>query len=281
VEAQWLLTDTLGADRVRAEPYATTSLAALCGYLPLALCAAAANFAEGRHECVADQVAELRGEISPGGPRSAGTGGPVRAALEPSYRGLPARARRLLRLLGLVPGADFTTAAAAALAGLDLAAAESSLDRLAAVHLIHEHAPGRFRLHLLVRQYAIECARRAEDDTERAGAVRRLLGWYLRHARAAVAWFDAADADPDELVFGEPDRAAGWLAAEWGNLAAAVRHGPDPLAGLLGDTLRGYLDATVGHTGRVDRLARWWGELPRQLSRGEPETVRTVLVPRR
>jgi DNA-binding SARP family transcriptional activator len=247
-ETERFLALALGADRVRAEPWATAVLAAMCGYLPLALRAAAARLTGGQHTRVADLVAELR----TGDRLTALAGGPdepdpVRAALEPSYRRLPARERRLFRLLGLVPGTDFTAAAAAALAGLDPAAAESSLDQLAAAHLIEEHAPDRFRLHQLVRQYATERAELFDDATERTAAVLRLLGWYLRHARAAtaVAQFEVVTPADVDALFDGPAEAAGWLEAEWGNLAAAVRLGPFWLTRLLGDLLRGYLEATV------------------------------------
>ena len=161
-------------------------------------------------------------------------------------------------------GTDITAAGAAALAGLDPVAAESSLDRLAAAHLIEEHAPDRFRLHRLVRHYATERAERADDDTERACAVLRLLSWYLRYARAAVAIGGLDTVPPDDLD-ARPDgpaQAEGWLEAEWENLAAAVRHGPLWLAWLLGDTLHDYLDATVRRSGQVSRLADRWAELP-------------------
>ena len=133
-------------------------------------------------------------------------------------------------------GRDLFAPAAAALAGLDVGAAESTLDQLAAVHLIQEHAPGRFRLHNLVRQYAAERAGRL-DAAERARALRRLLGWYLRHACTAAA---LARSDGGEALLGGASRGAGWLEVEWANLVAAVRDSPDWLARLLADTLRGH-----------------------------------------
>jgi hypothetical protein len=260
-EAHRLLALVLGADRLGAEPSAAATLAALCGYLPLALRAAATQLAGRRYACVADLVDELQdGQrliALPGGPDDPE---PLRATLDPSYLGLSAGARRLFRLLGLLPGIDITPAGAAALARLDPDDAESSLEQLAAAHLVEEHAPDRFRLHKLVRQYAIERTERSDDDTERACAVLRLLAWYLRHARAAIAVYDD-EVDPDALL-DDPAHAEGWLEAEWENLAAAVRHGPVWLGWLLGDTLRDYLDATAGWSGRVSRLAARWAELP-------------------
>jgi hypothetical protein len=94
--------------------------------------------------------------------------------------------------------------------------------------------------------------------------VLRLLGWYLRHARAAIeiTRFETdSDGELDALLDG-PAHAEDWLEAEWENLAAAVRHGPFWLAWLLGDTLRDYLDATVRQSGQVSRLADRCAELP-------------------
>jgi DNA-binding SARP family transcriptional activator len=259
-EAQRLLALVLGADRLRAEPSASTTLAALCGYLPLALQAAATHLKGRRYACIADLVDELQdGQrlIELPGPDDPE---PLRATLDPSYQGLSAGARRLFRLLGLLPGIDITPAGAAALGRLDPDDAETALEQLAAANLVEEHAPNRFRLHKLVRQYAIERTERSDDDTERACAVLRLLAWYLRHARAAIAVYDE-EGDPDALLDG-PAHAEGWLEAEWENLAAAVRHGPVWLAWLLGDTLRDYFDATAGWSGRESRLAGRWAELP-------------------
>jgi DNA-binding SARP family transcriptional activator len=254
-EANRFLALALGEDRVRAEPRATTRLAAHCGYLPLALQAAAANLTGGRYTRVNDQVTELdagdRLTALAGDPRRPQR---LRSAFDRSYHALPAPGRRLFRLLGLVPGTDFTAPAAAALAGLDVFAAESTLDQLAAVHLIQEHAPGRFRLHKLVRQHAAERAGQL-DAAERTRALRRLLGWYLRHACTAAA---LARCDGGEVLLGGASREAGWLEVEWANLVAAVRHSPDWLARLLADTLRGHLDATVRRSGPPARpLARW------------------------
>lgn len=244
-ESQRFLSLALGPERVRAEPRATNRLAALCGHLPLALSAAAARLTGERR--VIDLVARLRN----GDRLTALTGpdepDPVRSALEPSYRALPAQSRRLFRLLGLMPGADITAAGAAALAGLERPAAESSLDQLAAVHLVEEHAPDRFRLHKLVRHYATERAVRSDDATERAAAVRRLLDWYLRHARAAISIARFDNVDSTDGLFGGHTQATRWLEAEWGNLAAAVRHGSFWLAWMLGDTLRGYGEADLLH----------------------------------
>ena len=71
-----------------------------------------------------------------------------------SYQDLPADRQRLFRRLGLHPGPDIDAYATAALAGVPLGQARQDLDALYTDHLIDEPAPGRYRLHDLIREYA-------------------------------------------------------------------------------------------------------------------------------
>ncbi len=124
----------------------------------------------------------------------------VQAAFDLSYRLVPPDARRLFRLLALVPGPDFTVGAAAALAGVGERDAVRLLDRLAGDHLILQHSRGRFAFNDLLRQYAYDHAER--DDTESAAAASRLFGWYLLGAdRAALLSY------PDVLCLPTADAA--------------------------------------------------------------------------
>ncbi len=185
-EATALLGRIVGVDRVAAEPAATAALAGLCAHLPLALRIAAANLVDAPGQPIADYVTGLRsadplaGLAVPGDEQGA-----VRAAFAASYGRLPAPARRLFRLLGLVPGPDVTAAAAAALAGLDLAEAAGLLRRLAGASLLTEPAPGRYSWHDLLRRYAADRADQDEDAAGRAAALGRLHTWYLHGTAAA------------------------------------------------------------------------------------------------
>jgi DNA-binding SARP family transcriptional activator len=182
-EARRLLTRLLGAERVDAEPEAEAELVRLCGYLPLALRIAAANLSGRPRTTVAAYAAELAG-----GDRlralEAGedTDAAVRVAFDRSYAALPAAARRLFRLLGLVPGAGIGPPAAAALAATDAAAAAALLDRLASAHLAGERAPNRYVLHGLLRRYAADRASAEDSPAEREAALGRLLDHYLHGA---------------------------------------------------------------------------------------------------
>jgi DNA-binding SARP family transcriptional activator len=246
-EANDLLTYLLGVDRVHAEPAAVIELAELCAHLPLALRITAANLGE---HTVAEYCELLRAgnrlaALQVDGDEQAA----VRAAFDLSYAALPDDARRLFRLLGLVPGPDVTVAAVAALAGVDEDTAAGLLTRLAAAHLV-DHHNGRYGCHDLLRLYASERVEQEDSTTDRDDALRRLYDWYLRTVDAAATLLypqmrrlTLPPADGGEApgsVFTDNTQALAWLDAERHNLVAAVRHRPLPVVGLLADALRGY-----------------------------------------
>jgi hypothetical protein len=61
----------------------------------------------------------------------------------------------MFRMLGIHPGRDFSTLAAASLTALPPAVAQRLLTELAGAHLITECAPNRYAFHDLLRRYAI------------------------------------------------------------------------------------------------------------------------------
>jgi DNA-binding SARP family transcriptional activator/tetratricopeptide (TPR) repeat protein len=248
-DSQALLTAVLG-ERTAAEPEAAAELARLCGHHPLALRIAAANTGVAT---LGELVAELRGDPLAqlgfdGAEESA-----VAKAFSVSYQALPAGQRRAFRLLALVPGADFTAIAAAAL--LDVPAPDASrlLRGLAAANLLEAHAPRRYRFHDLARRYAEQCVRAEEDETARRAAWERLVTGYCAAADAAVALLgarivtlprDDAPAAPSPIEFGDAAEAVAWLDVEVLNLSAALRaaatRGPHPGAWYLADALRRF-----------------------------------------
>ncbi|MEV0132537.1 tetratricopeptide repeat protein [Dactylosporangium sp. NPDC050688] len=250
-EAGLLLERLLGERRVRAEREAAAELAAVCAYLPLALRIAAANLAGRPHRSIAGQVAELRdgnrlAALAIDGDEEAA----VRVAFDLSYRSVSPGARRMFRLLGLVPGADVSVAAAAALAGAAPAVTAPLLDQLAAAHLIDECAADRYTFHDLLRRYASEHAEAGDGGHgEPVAALRRLLSWYLHtldHAtrllRGHMTLLPLPTGAPVGLEFAGTAEALAWLDSERHNLVAAVRHaavsGPHETAWLLADRLR-------------------------------------------
>jgi DNA-binding SARP family transcriptional activator len=259
-EAQQLLVTIVGADRLAIGSATAARLAAACAYLPLALRMAAANLAHRSAEGIGDYLARLHTanwlaalEV-PGDEYKA-----VRTAFDLSYAHLPADARRLFRRMGLVPGRDITSAAAAALMGVARPQVEPLLDRLADGHLLIESAPRRYTFHDLLREYA--ASRTAQDDTEqdRTQAVGRLYEHYLRTVDAAVALLSpgllglprSPSGTPVEPVpLADRTEALNWLDTERPNLVAAVvaaaaDHRPAAAAWQLADALRGYFHLRV------------------------------------
>ena len=253
-EARDLLVQVLGEERVSREAEAVVELAAVCAYLPLALRVAAATLLNHPHRSVADHVEEIRDRhglmaLAVDGDEEAA----VRIALDLSYRTVDADTRRLFRLLGLVPGADVSIAAAAALSGLAPEQVGPTLDQLAAAHLLEERTRDRFTFHDLLRRYARDQCGRDDEPDERTAALGRLLEWYLCtvDAAARTLYPEVLRLPLPPARYGRPEpdfpsrgEALAWLDAERANLVAAIHHaahhGPRRMAWLLTDGIRGY-----------------------------------------
>ncbi|MFA3842723.1 AfsR/SARP family transcriptional regulator [Streptomyces aureus] len=249
-EARALLSRTLGAQRVDADGHAADELIRLCGSLPLALRVAAARLAGDPGLRPADLVAEMaEGNRLAALEPDDDADSPLRTAFSVSYRVLAPAARRLFRLLGLFPGAEFTAEAAGALAGAPLQPARRLLSTLAAAHLIEPTTVGRYRFHDLLRAYAQECAQTEETAADRDAALERLLLWYLHAARAVGGTWLFPELPPELRHGGQPGPpsstgSAPWLEAERANLLAvihhAAHHGPRPVAWHMANALFGY-----------------------------------------
>jgi DNA-binding SARP family transcriptional activator/tetratricopeptide (TPR) repeat protein len=253
-EAHDVLARTVGATRLTSEPEAAADLAQLCGYLPLALRIIAARLADQPHRTLrayvrelasADRMAFLRIDEDA---RSS-----VRGAFDLSYQALPTPARRMFRLLGLVPApGGVSGAAAAALAAVPIGEAENLLDRLARLHLVRPVTADRYACHDLLLEFAAELG---TDDAaaDREAAVTRLLTFYLTTVDQAGTLLTspavprlphepvARGAAPLEITGSEQARQ--WIDLEWDNLVAGLRHaaasGPRPMAWHLADALDG------------------------------------------
>ena len=253
-EAVVLLGRILDDDRVARAPEAAAELARICGYLPLAVRIAAANLACQPRQSIAGYVSRLRegdrlGELAVVGDWEAA----VRVAFDCSYAALDVDGQRLFRLLGLIPGPEFTAPAAAALSGMPLAQADHMLERLSAAHLVEPRALGRFGFHDLLRLYARQRTQHKDGAQERQEATERLLAWYLHGTDAAARLLypektrlplPPLGIEPPQASFADHTQALAWLDAERPSLVAAVQHaaadGPRPAAWLIADTLRGY-----------------------------------------
>jgi DNA-binding SARP family transcriptional activator len=220
-----LLNGIVGADRVAAEPAAAADVIRRCGGLPLAIRIIAervARYPAAPLREFADELAE-----HPLGGFDLGDDD-LRSIFDASYRDLSPEAAELFRLLGVAPGTDIGVSAATALAGRPSRQTRSLLAALVSANLLEERRPGRFELHDLVRDYAIEL-----DDGSARPALRRFLSWCQQCGtnveRACdprrVSPLPPPDPEPGvaPLEFANSAEALRWFEAERPALVAAVQ----------------------------------------------------------
>ncbi|GAA4993564.1 tetratricopeptide repeat protein [Kitasatospora paranensis] len=257
-EQRSLLEAMCGEDRVAADPAAAGRIMTACAGLPLALRIAGSRLAH--------RPAWELGELA----RRLGRTDRLRAlavdhlavrdAFSFSYSSLQAGARPLereaaqaFRLLGLWPAYRHSAQSAAALIGAPVDDTLDVLDALVDSHLLDVAAPGRYRFHDLLGEFAAECARAEEPEEARTAAQLRLLGWYAAAVSAAnrrvtpqalpIPPLD--DAEDFELPeFADGDAALDWCVEELPVIRAAVRRAaelsrPD-IAWRLAAALFGY-----------------------------------------
>src|SRR5436305_8396515 len=129
-DALELLGRVAGPSRAAAEPDAAREIVRLCGYLPLAVRISGAKLkAKTRWSLarLATQLADERIRLSELALEDLG----VRTSFASSYVGLPSDVRRSFRLLGLLPGPDFSSGPLAAQMECEPAYAEQLLEQLA------------------------------------------------------------------------------------------------------------------------------------------------------
>jgi DNA-binding SARP family transcriptional activator/tetratricopeptide (TPR) repeat protein/DNA-binding XRE family transcriptional regulator len=231
-EARQMLAARLGARQAAAERETVTEIARFCACLPLALAITAGRAAARPGLSLAMLAEELRGaasrlDVLDGGDAATS----LRAVLSWSYDQLTPGAARMFRLLGMHAGPDISTGAAASLAGIPVAETRQALRELTAVSLLAEHTAGRFAFHDLLRAYAAERARTAEDEQACYAAVCRVLDHYLHTGYTAANLINPAR-DPIRFLAPRPGvtpeflagrkQALAWLQAEHQVLLCAV-----------------------------------------------------------
>ncbi|MQA24077.1 MAG: tetratricopeptide repeat protein [Micromonosporaceae bacterium] len=265
-DAVEMLARVAGPERIAADPHSATEIARACGGLPLAIRIAGAKLAHHHSpsprmlaERLADdtrRLTELRvGELD------------VRAGLHASYRALPARAARALRLaaqLGRTPEAGWPGWLFGAL--LDRREPDDVLDTLVDASLLRL-APGtasdlpRYRIPELLRLHARDLGERDPAPRRRGALSRALAGWLAlaeaagARLRGGVTTGPATDAPrwrPDEAtVRAVRDQPLAWFDTERGALVDAVEQaaaaGLDTLAAELALAVSGYLDLRSRH----------------------------------
>ncbi len=232
-EAAALLVRLTGRTGLSPADPAVGEIIRLCGFLPLAIGMVARQLHSQPAWSLARRAAELsaavdRLELMATEPVS------VAAAFDLSYADLAPDRQRLFRRLGLHPGSELDAYAAAALDGTGLAAARHSLDALYDRYLLTEPAPGRYRMHDLIREHARALADRHDPHRDRDGATARLLDYYQHTAARADALLarqarpaptPAASTEPAAVpTLADPEQAISWVRAERANLLACLDH---------------------------------------------------------
>ncbi|HEX6470193.1 MAG TPA: tetratricopeptide repeat protein [Streptosporangiaceae bacterium] len=210
-------------------------LASLCARLPLALRIAGERAASRPMMRLTELIEDLRDDsllweaLSLDDDSSSDA---VRTVFAWSYRALSADVARIFRLLGVNPGDDIGLSGTAALAGAPVRTARRALDLLVGAFMAESSAPGRFRLHDLLKAYALAEARAAHAPDELRRAVRRLSAWYAATVSESAKLLTPGDAAPmpvDEpgipapLSFADSVVALDWFELERPNVVATAR----------------------------------------------------------
>ncbi|GAA3981160.1 hypothetical protein GCM10023085_74370 [Actinomadura viridis] len=233
VDSVRLLAALIGQERVDAEPAEARRIAELCGHLPLTLRIVGERTAARPMASLSEVIEELTGEqrrldaLAIDDDDLADT----RAIFSWSYQALTPELQATFRLLGLHASAEISTEAAAALAGAEIPAIRKRLRALTDVHLLQEHEANRFRMHDLLRSYALERTQAEDSQSARTQATQRMLGWYLlmadRARRAVLPNFPEVPLVPADGLhlrdgFTDGPEALRWFDAERLNLLAAL-----------------------------------------------------------
>lgn len=188
-DAHELFTRIVGADRVAREPDHAAAILDACGYLPLAIRIAGGKLVgrpgwslrvlRERLEDESRRLSELRlGDLE------------VRASFDMSLHHLGPDAVRALRLLGLVGAQTVPGWVLGPLLGRDHA--DDELDALVDANLLRvvttdANGEARYRLHDLVRAYAVAGAEEIPLPQRRAAVGRLLAAWLDLASRVAAA----------------------------------------------------------------------------------------------
>ena len=228
-----LLTQITGRD-FSADHAQLTRFTRHCGGLPLAVAVAAAHLRPRPTWELNDVVERLTTPVVSAADDSLTS--PIRSAFAMSYRDLDPAHRRLLRRLAAHPGDDISLRTAAVMAAAPLDETDLALDVLVEHHLIDETARHRYRLHDLLRTYALIQIQLEQDTTASDDAVRRALEFYLAtaaHAERVLRPYRRAlgeqptSSAADPPAFESPAAAQAWMDEESTNLMAVAAYAHD------------------------------------------------------
>jgi len=213
-----------------ADP-ALAEIARLCGFLPLAIGMLARQLHHHPAWTAGGRAAELAAAVDRLGLLTTENVS-VAAAFDLSYADLTEQQQRLFRRLGLHPRAVADGYAAAALDDTDLTTARRGLEALYDHCLLTEPAPGRYRMHDLIREHARALADREDSGDDRDQAIGRLLDYYQHAAARAEALLArqprpggalATGTTPAAMpVLGDREQALAWARTERTSLLACL-----------------------------------------------------------
>ncbi|MFD3507475.1 tetratricopeptide repeat protein [Nocardia sp. NPDC058666] len=205
---------------------AVAEIVELCGNLPLAIVLLGGRLAHHPAWTVEQLAADLVVAQDRLGELEAGERA-VHAAFAMSYQDLNPRSQRLFRRLSLHPGPEVDQYAAAALGNLSLAQARTELEALFTDHLLDEPTGGRFRMHDLLREFALVLSG-ADSIEDRQQTVDRLLDFYQDLGNIADRRLtgvpDSTAADAARPAIASRGEAVRWLRRERANLLACLEY---------------------------------------------------------
>lgn len=248
--------------RTTSDSAAACRLAELCGHLPLALRIAAARMTSRPDWPLTTFVTRLtdqRHRLDHLGHKDVS----VRSCFEVSYQALlhggphDQDTARAFRLLGLPDGPDISHPIAARLLDTTPPHAEAVLDQLPDAQLIDNPAPGRYRMHDLLRLYARERAQQEVSKADRHAALSRVWRCYLSTTAQAGQLLRPGAEGPSE------DRPGRDLAALSTCIAVGYRSGEALALNSISDVHRqlGHLDIAVVQGRRALAAYRELGDL--------------------
>lgn len=229
-DAITLFTQTVGPSKID-DPTAVSRAVQHCGCLPLGLTLSASRLRE-QGSSLSQFVTEIEERRAfPDGMDLTVAG--LMQTFELSYRDLDATHQEFFRRLGMNPCSDFSPRTAAVVVGTTAEAAESALGVLHDRHLIEQSVGGQYRIHDLLREYAVFVAERDDPTSERRRMLHRILDYYMYSAyradRIVFPYRKRVEVGPvsvlavqDDLV--SVDDARQWLELEWRNVVKLANY---------------------------------------------------------
>ncbi|MGV9388349.1 BTAD domain-containing putative transcriptional regulator [Streptomyces olivaceus] len=199
-----LLARVAGAGRVTAEPNAACGLAAMSGGLPLALRAIAGRLTAKPHWSLAKLEGRLLHGPHPPLDELCIANIDLRASVRASYSPLSPQAKTALRMLSLLPVPDIPVSLAARALEISRPEAEDALEELVDARLLQARKPTaevwlRYRMHPVVRMFAVEQAEAQDSADAWRDVVGRTAGSWHRYTQKSGAEAPRGVPGPDPV----------------------------------------------------------------------------------